>query len=121
MIWHIDGNSPLYLQLADDLRRAIISGECPAGDRIASVRELAADAKVNPNTMQRALFELEREGLVETHGTSGKFVTDDESRVAKARESALDKLISEFIERISTLGCSADDAILHIRERNEKE
>lgn len=116
MTWHIDGTSPLYLQLADDLRRAIISGEHPSGERIASVRELASDAKVNPNTMQRALLELEREGLVETHGTSGKFVTDDESIIECARKKAVDELISEFTARLSALGCDLDEAILNIRK-----
>lgn len=116
MTWHIDGTSPLYLQLADDLRRAIISGEHPSGERIASVRELAADAKVNPNTMQRALLELEREGLVETHGTSGKFVTDDNGIIECARKKAVDELISEFTARLSALGCDTEEAILHIRK-----
>lgn len=119
MTWHIDGTSPIYLQLADDLRHAIISGERPAGERIASVRELAADAKVNPNTMQRALSELEREGLIETRGTTGKYVTDNSEILARTREAALDLVISEFTERLSALGCTTAEAVRRIEERSD--
>lgn len=119
MTWHIDGSAPLYLQLADNLRHAIIGGEYPAGVRIASVRELAADAKVNPNTMQRALFELEREGLIETHGTTGKYVTDDADILTRTREAALDGIISDFLKSLGTLGYGIDEAIVHIKERSD--
>ena len=120
MKWNIDGSSPLYLQLADDLRYAIICGELPAGARIPSVRELAADSRVNPNTMQRALFELEREGLVITRGTSGKFVTDDGTALSEARETALELLITDFTSRASALGFSVEDAVEHVLRRSER-
>ncbi len=107
--WHIDGTSPLYIQLADSLRREIISGACGPGCRIASVRELAADAKVNPNTMQRALFELEREGLIETRGTTGKYVTEDGGILARTRREVLDSVADDLIARLSSFGCGADE------------
>lgn len=109
--WRIDGAAPLYIQLADSLRHAIISGGCEPGSRIASVRELAADAKVNPNTMQRALLELEREGLIETRGTTGKYVTENGDILACTRYEVLGRLADEFFARASSLGCGRDEAV----------
>ena len=120
MKWHIDGSSPLYLQLADDIRYSIICGELPAGARIPSVRELAADSRVNPNTMQRALIELEREGLVITHGTSGKFVTDDSDVLLHARQTALEALVTDFTSRASALGFGVTEAVEHVLRRSER-
>ena len=116
LMWHIDGSAPLYLQLASSLRYSIVSGERPAGSRIESVRDLAADAKVNPNTMQRALVELEREGLIETRTTTGRFVTDDASIIERTRRDALDELIAEFTVRLHAIGCGSDEAAKHIKE-----
>ena len=121
MTWNIDGAAPVYLQLADSIRYAIICGEFPKGSRIASVRELSSDAKVNPNTMQRALFELEREGLIMTHGTSGKFVTGEDSIIAAARQSALSALTEDLTKRAAALGFTAEEVISHIRERSTGE
>ncbi len=114
--WQISGDLPLYLQLADSLRHAIVSGTLEAGERIASVRELAADAKVNPNTMQRALFELERDALIETHTTTGKYVTADSEVIERARLSILDELIAEFTSRLYSIGCDSDEAVRRIKE-----
>lgn len=114
MDWHIDGSEALYLQLAADLRHAIICGALAAGSRIPSVRELASDARVNPNTMQRALSELERDGLVITHGTSGKFVTDESGALDSARQRELLSLALDFKSRAEALGFTVGEAAEYV-------
>lgn len=79
MPWDLDNNRPIYLQLMEKIQQDIISGVYHAGDRLPSVRELALEASVNPNTMQKALSELERNGLVHTQRTSGRFITEDKT------------------------------------------
>ena len=77
MTWNLDNNMPIYLQLMDRIQRDIISGRYGPGDKLPSVRELAVEAAVNPNTMQKALSELERRGLVYSQRTSGRFITEE--------------------------------------------
>ena len=77
MQWNFDGNAPIYTQLVDQIKLGIVSGEWIPGQRVPAVRELAVEAGVNPNTMQRALQELERQGLMFSQRTSGRFVTED--------------------------------------------
>ena len=81
MAWDIRADRPVYLQLVEYLQTAVVTGEYPPGSRIPPVRELAGQAGVNPNTMQRALAELETQGLVETHRTSGRTVTENRQTV----------------------------------------
>ena len=78
MPWELDNDRPIYLQLMERIQHDIISGVYKPGDKIPSVRDLALDAAVNPNTMQKALSELERSGLLYSQRTSGRFITDDE-------------------------------------------
>ena len=75
MTWKLDSDRPIYAQLLELIQMRIISGHYPAGSRLPSVRELAAEAGVNPNTMQKAFSELERNGLIWTQRTAGRFVT----------------------------------------------
>ena len=86
MSWIIDNNRPVYIQLVEQLKFKIISGEFKAGQKIDSVRVLAQDAQVNPNTMQKALAELERQNLVFSKRTSGRFVTDNEELIKSMKE-----------------------------------
>lgn len=86
MTWEFDNNKPIYLQLVDILKFKIISGELGIGTKLNSVRDMAEEAGVNPNTMQRALAELERDNLVYSQRTSGRFVTEDEERIKAMRE-----------------------------------
>ena len=86
MAWmSMDNGTPVYLQIMNDIRRRIISGQWPPGIRIPAVRELAIEFGVNPNTMQRALSELEREGLVYSERTSGRYITEDAALIADLR------------------------------------
>ncbi|MFK4762308.1 GntR family transcriptional regulator [Microbacterium sp. ZW T5_45] len=95
----IDDSRPIWAQLVDEFRRRIVAGEWPAGARVPSVRELALDLGVNPNTVQKALGEIDRLGLTATERTAGRFVTADDGTVAGGRaalaESAADRFAAE--------------------------
>ena len=104
MAWQFDGQRPIYAQLLEGLELRILSGMYPPGSRLASVRELAAEAAVNPNTMQRALAELERSGLIRTHRTNGRFVTEDEDSIREAREAIAREKLERFLEEMHRLG-----------------
>ena len=119
MGWTFDSQSPIYLQLAQQIRMRIIGGQYEPGDRLPGVRDLAVEASVNPNTMQRALWELEQEQLVLTQGTSGRFVTPDQGRVAAARDGMLCAIAEDYAARMRQFGLSreqAADLVLHTKE-----
>ena len=86
MPWELDNDRPIYLQLMERIQRDIISGVYKPGDKLPSVRDLAVEAAVNPNTMQKALSELERSGLVYAQRTSGRFITEDEAMLKKMKQ-----------------------------------
>ena len=96
MAWKLNPERQIWLQLVDVLKFRIVSGQYPAGVKLPSVRELAAEAGVNPNTMQRALAEMEREGLMFTNRTSGRYVTEDREMIGKVREQIAGERITEF-------------------------
>lgn len=104
MAWELSSDRPIYSQLVEILERQIVSGRYPAGGRMPSVRELAETAAVNPNTMQKALAELEREGLVLTQRTSGRMVTEDEALIQRAREGLAERQIRDFFVKMRELG-----------------
>lgn len=100
-----DGSRPIYAQLVERLQGRIISGEYPPGARLDSVRDLAGAAGVNPNTMQRALAELERRGLVYTERTAGRFVTTDTNRIEEVRRETIRSEVRQFAARMQEMGC----------------
>lgn len=102
----LNENLPIYMQIMDKIRAAVISGELAPGAKVAAVRELAEDFGVNPNTMQRALSELEREGILISERTSGRFVTEDRSVIDAAREEAAQKVVGDFLQKMKELGFS---------------
>ncbi len=104
MSWDFSGERAIYAQIAEQVKLRIIAGLYPVGTRLPSVRELAAEAAVNPNTMQRALSELEREGLLYSERTSGRFVTEDGARIAKIKEELAQEVIDDFFARMERLG-----------------
>ncbi len=119
MHWKLEGSSPVYLQLMEHIRRAVLTGEYSPGGRIPPVRELAAQANVNPNTMQRALTALEAEGLLVTCGTSGRFVTSDQQVLAALRKSAVKAVVLESAKEFRALGISlrqAADLLLELEK-----
>lgn len=100
-----DGGRPIYAQLVERLQGRIIGGEYPPGSRLDSVRDLAGAAGVNPNTMQRALAELERRGLVYTERTAGRFVTNDTQRIEEVRRETLESEVRQFAAHMQAMGC----------------
>ena len=122
MNWKFTGDRPVYQQIMALIRGAILKGELPPGGKVPSVRDLAAEAQVNPNTMQRALTELEREGLLVSGGTSGRSVTENPEVLEKMREKALDELARECAEKFMVFGITPGQAAeLLLRLENDKE
>ncbi len=111
MAWSLSAERSVYLQLIDILKQKILSGEYQPGERLPSVRELAADAEVNPNTMQRALTELERIGFLYTQRTNGRFVSEDAARLSELRKDSLAARAREFLEDMKKSGLSAEESI----------
>lgn len=117
MAWTLDDSRPIYLQIEDLIKANIIAGVYQPGQKLPSVRDLAAEAAVNPNTMQKALSELERSGLVYTQRTSGRFITEDVSKMTELKEQIAKEQIQLFLKNMAQLGLSRDD----IRRLLEKE
>ena len=111
MRWDIRSDAPVYSQLVEHIKLAIISGEFPLGSKLPSVRELAAEAGVNPNTMQRAFAELEREGLVLTQRTSGRSVTSEAGLVEEAKRHLAAVAIQTFWVSMRRLGFQQSEAL----------
>ena len=120
MPWNLDNDRPIYLQLMERIQRSIISGEYRPGDRLPSVRDLAVEAAVNPNTMQKALSELERSGLVYSLRTSGRYITEDVDLLEKLKEDQAYSHIKEFMEKMRQLGFS-DEETLSLTQKIVKE
>lgn len=104
MPWEFDANRPIYLQLMEQLKINIITGIYPPGSKIPSVRDLAMETGVNPNTMQRALTELERENLLYSQRTNGRFVTEDEKMIKQLQKELAQQQMKEFISNMKTIG-----------------
>ena len=117
MAWTLDDSRPIYLQIEDLIKANIIAGVYQPGQKLPSVRDLAAEAAVNPNTMQKALSELERSGLVYTQRTSGRFITEDVSKMTELKEQIAREQIQLFLKNMEQLGLSRED----IRRLLEKE
>ena len=104
MEWNFRSDAPIYAQLVEQLTAAIAAGVYAPGDRLPAVRELAMDAGVNPNTVQRALSELERNGLVYTQRTAGRFVTEDFARIERERQRLAETRARDFLAAMEKLG-----------------
>ena len=110
MDWKITDGKPIWSQLQEQLTLRIIAGSYPPGSRLPSVRELAAEAGVNPNTMQRALSALEGTGLVETHRTAGRVVAVNHEALNAERKRLAELLIEKYLHEMQTLGFSETEA-----------
>ncbi len=116
MPWNLDNDRPIYIQLMERIQQDIISGVYQPGDKLPSVRDLAVEAAVNPNTMQKALSELERCGLVYSQRTSGRFITDDASMIRKMKADLAQEHIRSFFAQMHDLGFSDTDTLELIQE-----
>ena len=108
MDYNFTTDKPIYLQIMDVFRTSIVSGELKPGDRVASVRDLAMQAKVNPNTMQKALSELEREGLVVSERTTGRFITEDEKLIETLKKNLVETEMEAFLKKMEKLNISTE-------------
>lgn len=118
MEWNFDNDRPIYTQLLEQIELKIISGEYPLGSKMPSVRELAAEAAVNPNTMQRALQELERNGLVTTQRTSGRTITENEQIVREIRDRIAIEHTTKYLGVMKQLGMSREEIKKFIEKGN---
>ena len=121
MEWSIRSDLPIYSQLVEQIKLAIVSGAFLPGDRLPSVRDLAMEAGVNPNTMQRALQELEREEMVFSQRTSGRFVTEDTALINGAKKSLAGEQINAFLQAMGRLGYNGEEIAALITESLKEE
>ena len=121
MQWQFSNDAPIYAQLIRGIQIRIVAGVFPAGERLPSVRDLAAEAGVNPNTMQRALSELEREGLLYSARTTGRYVTDDVKLVNSLKRRLAEGRIGAFLQDMRELGFESEELLDILRQELEKE
>ena len=111
MAWNLDSDRPIYAQLLERIQLQIVSGTYGPGDKLPSVRELAAEASVNPNSMQKAFAVLERSGLIVKKRTSGRFVTEDNYMITQFRTQLAKEEALSFIEKMKELGFEKNDIL----------
>lgn len=117
---NFNNNVPIYIQLLDYIKTYIISGEIKSGEKLPSVRELATLFKVNPNTMQKALIELEEEGLIYTERTNGKFVTNNHKIIDKIKKDYAKNIIDEYFSNMKKIGINKNEAIDYLIRKDDK-
>ena len=111
MGWNLDSQRPIYAQIIDKVQMDIVTGRYAPGSRLPSVRELAAQAAVNLNTMQKALAELEGSGLIYAQRTSGRFVTEDAGRIREAKQRLASMQVRDFMKKMQDLGMTWEEII----------
>ena len=121
MAWNLDTDRPIYAQLVEHIQMQIVSGYYPPGGKLPSVRELAAVAAVNPNTMQKAFAELERNGLIITQRTNGRTVTEDTELIKGIRRSLAKEDVDLYFSQMKNLGYLRREAVEMIEERKTEE
>ena len=122
MTWQFNSSEPVFIQLARKMRIEILTGVYSSGEQIPTVRQISAEASVNPNTVQRSLLLLENEGLLCAHGTTGRFVTEDEELLSLAREKMRQLEVCRLLEKTRELGITKEELLKYIEliEANEK-
>lgn len=121
MTWNLDSDRPIYTQLIEQIELKICSGVYPLGSKLPSVRDLAKEASVNPNTMQRALAKLEEDGLLYTNRTSGRFVTEDLKMVKQIKNRVAQEHIDYFFTKMAELGFDKNEVITLLSTITQKE
>lgn len=115
MDWKFRNGIPIYLQIIDEMTMRIASGAYKPGEKLPSVRDLSMESGVNPNTMQKAMAELERKKLVFSERTSGRFVTEDESVLKELHEELAKKYFAELSEKLTKIGMTGEEIAAAIR------
>lgn len=116
MPWDLQNDRPIYLQLLEYIQLQIISGKYAPGDKLPTVRDLAMEASVNPNTMQKAFTELERIGLVYTQRTTGRFITEDITMIEELKKNFAQNHIKEFFDKMELLGFKKEEIVALIEK-----
>ncbi len=119
--WHLTSDRPVFIQIMEKLKLDIVTGKYLPGDKLPSVRDLANEASVNPNTMQRAFSELEREGLVYTQRTNGRFITEDTDLIDLLKQKMAFDSISQFLKSMRQLGFSEEETLQLLKEALKEE
>ena len=121
MEWQFSTDRPIYLQLIDMIKQKIISGQYGPGQKLQSVREMAGVLAVNPNTLQRALGELEKEGLVFTQRTNGRFITEDTQLIDEVKKQMATERITQLLKEMEQMGYSGEEVIALIKSTGKGE
>ena len=121
MEWNFRSELPIYSQLVERIKLGIVSGSFRPGERLPSVRDMAAEAGVNPNTMQRALQELERDGMVYAQRTAGRFVTEDMRVIEHTKKQFAEEQIRSFLDAMGKLGYRREEILSLLAEEKEEE
>ena len=121
MPWNLDSSRPIYLQIIERVQMDIITGRYQPGDKLPSVRDLAQEAAVNPNTMQKALSVLERSGLIYSQRTSGRFITEDKELIHQMKKELAAAEVSAFVAHMKQLGITPEEIRQLLAETIEEE
>lgn len=114
-----DNNTPIYVQVLNYIKTDIISGNIKSGDKLPSVREYASMFKVNPNTMQKALIELENLGLIYTERTNGKYVTTDNKVIEKNRKEYANNIVKNYFDNMKKIGIYEKEALNYLKRKDD--
>jgi DNA-binding transcriptional regulator YhcF (GntR family) len=120
MTWSFQNDLPIYTQLIAQMKQRIVIGIYATGEKLPSVRDLAADAGVNPNTMQRALTELERDGLMYSQRTAGRFVTEDTTMIEQAKKGLAEEQVKRFLSSMTGLGYQLPEIVSLLQQEEKK-
>ena len=111
MSWNFTNDRPIYMQLMEKIQLKIICGDYKPGEKLPSVRNIASNASVNPNTMQKALTELEKTGLVFSKRTSGRFITEDSNMIENMKKNLAKEQINDFLKSMEKIGYTKEQTI----------
>ena len=114
-----DNDRPIYIQLVEQLKEYIVAGKFKAGEKLPSVRELAMQIKVNPNTVQKALTEIENQKLIYTERTNGKFVTENEKLIENVKKELANEKVQKYFQDMNKLGINKQDSITYLQQNNK--
>lgn len=120
MQWDLKSDRPIYTQILEEMKKRIVSGYYKPGEKLLAVRDLAQEAKVNPNTMQKAMTELERENLVYAVRTTGRYITEDEELIAATKKEFAASHVEYVYKQLKSLGYHKDEMIELLKEYEEE-
>ncbi|MCL2864790.1 MAG: GntR family transcriptional regulator [Lachnospiraceae bacterium] len=111
MTWHLNSDRPIFLQIVEKIQSDIVAGHYAPGDKLPSVRELASEAAVNPNTIQKAYAELEQTGLIFSKRTCGRFIAEDKEMIKQTKKQLAEKIIQDFLQNMKQLGFQLEETL----------